>query len=43
VVIDEDDLVEDGVALTEDLALEIAGEIDNSEWLQVGIDVVGVQ
>lgn len=43
VIIDNDDLCEDGVTLTEGLALEIAQEIDNSEWQQVDIAVVGTQ
>lgn len=43
VIIDNDDLCEDGVELTEDLALEIAQEIDNSEWQQVDLAVVGTQ
>lgn len=42
VIITDDDLIDER-ELTEDLALEIAQGIDNYEWQQVGIDVVGVQ
>ena len=37
VVITEDDLVDDEEELTEDLALEIANDIDDYEWQQVAI------
>lgn len=39
VVITEDDLIEDDEELTEDLALEIARDIDNYEWQEVAIAV----
>lgn len=42
VIIEEDEFDED-VEPSEDLALEIAKEIDNSEWDQVDIAVVGTQ
>jgi translation elongation factor EF-Tu-like GTPase len=42
VTITEDDLVDEEEELTEDLALEIAKDIDNYEWSQVDCAVVGV-
>lgn len=42
VVITEDDLVNEE-ELTEDLALEIAEELDLHEWQAIDIQIVGVQ
>lgn len=43
VIIDEDDFEVAEVEPSYVGALEIAREIDNSEWQQVDIDVVGTQ
>lgn len=43
VIIDQDDFMMAGGDPSEDLALEIAAEIDNSEWQQVDLAVVGTQ
>lgn len=42
VIVNEDDLTEEETELTEDLALEIAKEIDNYEWQEIDLAVVGV-
>lgn len=43
VIVSEADLNPDENELTEDLALEIAKEIDNYEWQEIDIAVVGVR
>lgn len=43
IVITEDDLTDEEQELTEDLAVEIAQGIDNSEWQQIDLYIAGVQ